>query len=80
MAEALEEWPTRTRQQRYPWINGWTGRPWKLNRGSDFESKTMTFIANTRANARRRDGNVRTALFGEGTEQEYVVIQFRRVG
>lgn len=79
MAEALEEWPARNREQRYPWDEWLDGRPWKVRRGSDFESKAGTFIANARAHARRRGGNVRTALFGEGTEQEYIVIQFRRV-
>jgi hypothetical protein len=79
MAEALEEWPTREREQRFPWDQWLDGRPWRVDRGGDYESKAKTFIANARSQAKRRGGSVRTALFAEGTDGEYVVLQFRRV-
>jgi hypothetical protein len=78
MAEALEEWPTREREQKFPWDSWLDGRPWKVGRTNDYDAKAKTFIANARSQAKRRGGNVRTALFEEGTEQEYIVIQFRR--
>lgn len=78
MAQLLDQWPIRERQQRYPWHEWLDGRPWRIKRGEDYHSRANTIVGNARAQAKRRGGTLRTQLFGEGTGEEAIVIQFRR--
>jgi hypothetical protein len=61
---------------RYPWDELLDGDPWELVQGEDFRAKPTTFVANARAQAKRRGGTVRTRLLQEG-DRSSVVIQFR---
>jgi hypothetical protein len=63
---------------RYPWDTWLDGRPWKLTRAEDYESRASTVVQNARTQAKRRGGNVRTRVLNEGDASEAVVIQFRR--
>jgi len=80
VAQPLEEWPTLEREQRYPWSEWLDGRPWRISRGEDYDARAKTFVANARAQAKRRGGSVRTRIVDEGSQAEGVILQFRRDG
>lgn len=77
MARRLSQFPKAQGQRKYPWDEWLDGDPIELVPGEDFTAKTTTLIANARLQAKRRGGEVRTRVMGEG-EQQRVVLQFRR--
>jgi hypothetical protein len=77
MARRLPKFPEVEGQRKYPWGEWLDGDPIELIPGEDFTAKTRTLIANARLQAKRRGGEVRTRILGEG-EQERVVLQFRQ--
>jgi len=72
----LEAWPPSASHSRYPWNQVLDGDPWELIQGEDFDAKPATFIANARAQAKRRGGTVRTRTIAEG-DRTAVVLQYR---
>jgi hypothetical protein len=72
MPRKLERFPSAA-SSRYPWDELLNGDPWELRQGEDFVAKTSTIIANARAQAKRRGGNVRTRTLVEGGETRVVV-------
>jgi hypothetical protein len=76
MATTLETFP-RLATQMYPWDEWLDGRVWQLTRGEDYKSKTSTFMANARLQAKRRGGTLRTSA-RDNAGRESLVIQFRR--
>jgi hypothetical protein len=75
MPRKLERFPTAA-SSRYPWDDLLDGDPWELVLGEDFHSKPSTFIANARAQAKRRGGTVRTRTLIED-DRTAVVVQYR---
>jgi hypothetical protein len=73
MPVKLDTFPSLPSHSRYDWDTLLNGDIWKLSRGTDFGGKTRTFVAAARAQAKRRNGAVRTRLLDDD-----VVIQFRR--
>ena len=60
---------------RYPWNELLDGSTWELVHGDDFTAKPTTFVANARAQAKRRGGTLRTRLFATD-DRTTVVIQY----
>jgi hypothetical protein len=75
MARKLDQWPAPAATSRYPWDQFLDGDPWELLQGEDFHSRPSTFVANARAQAKRRGGTVRTRLL-QTERGNSVVIQF----
>ena len=76
MAKALDHFPALP-TQRYPWDQLMNGQVWQLTRGEDYDAKTLTVLANARAQAKRRGGTLRTRMLTDaGNEQ--LVLQFRQ--
>jgi hypothetical protein len=76
MPKTLDTFP-RTASQLYPWDQLMDGQVWQLAQGEDYTAKTNTVLANARAQAKRRDGTVRTRILNDAG-RESLVIQFRR--
>jgi hypothetical protein len=75
MPRKLEAFPAAA-SSRYPWDQLLDGDPWELTAGEDFASRPTTFIQNARAQAKRRDGTLRTRTLIDG-DTTRVVVQFR---
>lgn len=76
MARKLEKFPAAA-TARYPWDSLLDGDPWEMIEGEDFTSRVPTFVANARAQAKRRGGTLRTRNLQNG-ERQSLVIQFVR--
>lgn len=72
--QRLEQFPPAA-SSRYPWSEILDGSPWELVQGEDFDAKPSTFIANARAQAKRRGGNLRTRMLTEG-DRTSIVLQY----
>jgi hypothetical protein len=72
----LERFPSAASTSRYPWDQVFDGDVWEVVQGEDFPSKTSTFIANARAQAKRRGGTVRSRTLVED-DRTAVVLQYR---
>jgi hypothetical protein len=79
MPRKLERFPAAA-SSRYPWDELLDGDPWELLGGEDFASKPSTFIANARAQAKRRGGTVRTRTLVDGDTTKVVVQYLSREG
>jgi len=77
MARVLESFPALPSQARHPWDEWLDGQVWRMEQGGDFRAKARTFVANTRAQAKKRAGTIRTRFLVEDG-REVVVLQFRR--
>jgi hypothetical protein len=77
MPQTLDQFPTMTRNARYPWERYLNGEIWQAFAGADFTCKPQTFIANVRHQAKRRGGSVRTRMLNEDG-RESVVLQYRQ--
>lgn len=76
MARKLEAFPPLPQAaSRYPWGELLDGGVWQLVRGEDYDSKTRTFVAYARSQAKRRGGSLRTRLW-DADGRESVVLQF----
>jgi hypothetical protein len=74
----LEAFPVAPSTSRYPWAEVFDGAPWELTHGEDFDSKPSTFIANARAQAKRRGGSIKSRTIVTD-DRTVVVLQFRPV-
>ena len=77
MPKTLDQFPTITRNARYPGEQYLNGEVWQAFAGEDYVCKTQTFIANVRQQAKRRGGSVRTRILSEGG-RESVALQYRQ--
>jgi len=70
----LDRFPAAA-SSRYPWDEILNGDAWELLAGEDFSAKPPTFIANARAQAKRRGGTVRTRTIVNG-DATAIVVQY----
>jgi len=73
MARKLDTFPASP-LQRYNWTDWLDGKPTQLFPGEDFTSKPETLINSARAQAKRRDGNVRTRRVVENGIETIVLV------
>ena len=76
MAQRLESFPTAATASKYAWDQLLDGQIWDCIKGEDFYSRPSTFLANARAQAKRRGGTLRSRNTSEG-DQISVALQFR---
>jgi hypothetical protein len=62
--------------RRYPWEQWLNGEIWQLFSGEDYFCTTRTLMTNSRSQAKRLGGKVRTRILSEGG-RESIVIQFQ---
>ena len=75
MPRKLDRFPSAALRSRYPWDQVLDGDAWEVVQGEDFESKPSTFIANARAQAKRRGGRVRTRMTVNG-DRVLIALQY----
>ena len=76
MARRLDTFPTVASTSKYAWNELLDGQTWECVQGEDFESRPSTFLANARAQAKRRGGTVRSRNTSEG-DRVSIALQFR---
>ena len=77
MPRKLEAFPPSA-SSVYPWAQLLDGGPWELVAGEDFAARPSTFIANARAQAKRKGGTIRTRTLVDNGGTRVIVQYLRR--
>jgi hypothetical protein len=78
VAHRIDVFPDAPSQSVYPWDEWFDGSVWELTPGEDFVGRPATFRASAVAQAKRRDGKIRTRTLRREDGNERLFLQFHR--